>query len=312
MIIQPNELLNGLTKPHVAKNFGEFRDTLEYLQKSRPWTSNIIYRGHGKEEYKLSSTLERLVKDINDTEEKQTGNSNKFRKRKDAEDWLLQEFRRGIHHHHQVTLDDDDRLGWLSLMQHHGTPTRLLDWTLSPYVALYFAAQPGNKECAVYACSPAILDGLCGDIQTVADVDEATRMTLTPLMEKLVTSNSDIEARHEAINDLLRCGAARDLPIAAVIRPFRLNLRVVAQQGVFMVPLSDELPFEKCLLQSALKSRHEGPLLHKITIKEYNRNEILRELQRMNISQQTLFPGLDGYAKSLADHYELSAESFFL
>jgi hypothetical protein len=52
--------------------------------------------------------------------------------------------------------------------------------------------------------------------------------------------------------------------------------------------------------------------LHKITIQKHNRNDILRELQRMNITQQSLFPGLDGYARSLADQYELSNKGFYL
>ncbi|HEY2170736.1 MAG TPA: FRG domain-containing protein, partial [Candidatus Angelobacter sp.] len=70
-----------------------------------------------------------------------------------AEDWhidlkelpnlekqLILEFKRACHLSANLQLPNpDDTLGWLALMQHHGTPTRLLDLTYSPFVAAYFA-----------------------------------------------------------------------------------------------------------------------------------------------------------------------------
>jgi len=309
----PEPNLSNVAKPHKASNINEFSEVLEYIQKSPPWTRNVIYRGHDCAGYKLTSTLERLVEKLNKAGSERIGGiTHHPHTLKSAEDWLLSEFRRGVRHHYDVGLDDKDRLGWLALMQHHGAPTRLLDWTLSPYVALYFAVQPGRAECAVWAHSPSILDDWCMAIETAADVDEATRKKLFPMTRKLITSNSDIEERHDIINKLLHSGTANKYSLATFIRPFHLNLRVTAQQGVFAVPLSDEIPLERCLLQSVLMSKSGGALMHKITIKDYSRTQILRELKLMNITHETLFPGLDGFAKSLQDQLATSSEGFFL
>ena len=68
------------------------------------------------------------------------------------EEAVLLEFQRGAHRYHAVTPALDQIVEWLALMQHHGAPTRLLDWTRSPYVALYFAMQGQSEgEAAVWA-----------------------------------------------------------------------------------------------------------------------------------------------------------------
>jgi NAD(P)-dependent dehydrogenase (short-subunit alcohol dehydrogenase family) len=59
----------------------------------------------------------------------------------DREPSVIREFKRRYHHYalHIRQLSHD--LEWLSVMQHHGAPTRLLDWTYSLHVAAYFGAE---------------------------------------------------------------------------------------------------------------------------------------------------------------------------
>jgi FRG domain-containing protein len=83
------------------------------------------FRGQHRPEWSLVSSLDRMVS----------------RGRRDAEAFLIREFQRSAQHFLRSIPMKDDVLEWLALMQHHGTPTRLLDFTLSPYIGLYFALE---------------------------------------------------------------------------------------------------------------------------------------------------------------------------
>src|SRR5216117_2882510 len=65
--------------------------------------------------------------------------------------------RKAIHFLDDVPAQDDD-FEWLALMQDHGAPTRLLDFTWSPYVAAFFALHNTTEEGVIWACNPAELE----------------------------------------------------------------------------------------------------------------------------------------------------------
>src|SRR3989442_227114 len=76
----------------------------------------------------------------------------------DQEERILRIFKRKAIHFLQHVPDRDDDFQWLALMQDHGAPTRLLDFTWSPYVAAFFALQNTTHEGVIWACNPAEIE----------------------------------------------------------------------------------------------------------------------------------------------------------
>ena len=103
-----------------------------------------LFRGHQCSSWRLQSKLERAVID-------------RFQcPWSEVQSWekrLLREFKRHLHRYTDDLPDAEDMLRWWALMQHHGAPTRLLDFTYSFHVALFFALEEagGNQGAAIWA-----------------------------------------------------------------------------------------------------------------------------------------------------------------
>lgn len=287
-----------------VRHFETASAVLECLHSQPLVGPRWAFRGHANADWKLAPSIERLKREYS------------HGIRTDSEDYVRHAFKRRAHHYRRDLPGDQDELEWLALMRHHGAPTRLLDWTSSPYVAAFFAvADAREKETsAIWAIDiPAIKDEALtlliegGSLERPAD----TRFSFSD---------------HDVFN---RVFMQETKPaIVAPVQPFRSDERATAQQGLFLCPNSLDLGFEFGLKQ-VIKSRQDrmekswremlppdevepaksDPLfkpLYKLTIASLARVELLRGLHRMNISYATLFPGLDGFARSLNTNVTLS------
>jgi hypothetical protein len=168
---------------------------------------------------------------------------------------------------------------WMALMQHHGAPTRLLDFTWSPYVAAFFALEPSVADAAVWAIN-------APRIGTLAYGPEFERAQRPPSPEQV-----------------LRAIGVRGKDAVAIGEPYFKNRRVIAQSGTFVFPHDIERPIDQILAR-------KKNLIAKFVLRGAGlRKRALGELYRMNITHATLFPDLDGLARSLA--YELESHYAF-
>lgn len=198
--------------------------------------------------------------------------------------WPLREsralriFRRKAHNYlpdHEVLKDD---LRSLAMMQHHGAPTRLLDFTKSPYVAAFFALEDAVEEAAVYALNTPRL------------------WSATPRFDATLTRER-IDPR--VAGNFAQFFLENRHPVVWFGEPSEMDRRLVAQSGLFVIPGQLDLPLEQLLDGYATSE----PLLIKYVLPIEIRAEAMDALYRMNVTNASLFPDLEGLARASA--YEL-------
>ena len=163
--------------------------------------------------------------------------------------------------------------GVMSTMQHHGSPTRLLDWTRSPWVACYFAVATHWKQ-----------DGVVFAFDWVEARSRINKRWL-----------SESQAFHQTgdLDDPLLF--SENSPAWLLLyEPAHPSPRMTAQQGFFTVA-------------GRLRSDH-GELLQmvlgeldllRIMIPAALKHRVLEHLEAMNLTEQALFPGIDGVGRTV-------------
>ncbi|MBN1414854.1 MAG: FRG domain-containing protein [Bacteroidales bacterium] len=223
----------------------------------------MLFRGQSDSTWKLETSLYRLFKDIS----KIFTHANAKRRfvRNLHEKNIISQFQMHAHLYLNSLPESNDLLEWLSIMQHHGTPTRLMDVTTSPYIALHFALETGNADAAIYIIDHKLL-----------------------IKENIQYYGKDYQNK---IFENLRGEDAFLTPY----EPKYSNDRLKAQQGLFLVPSNIYETFD------TIFQKYEcfNTAIRKIIIPARLRLEGIRRLRKMNITSDTLFPGIDGFCKSL-------------
>jgi hypothetical protein len=195
---------------------------------------------------------------------------------------LLKHFRK---YAQRTSVHGDSVWSWLALAKHHGLPTRALDWTYSPWVALHFATaspalfeQDGCVWCVDFTKANELLPR---PVRRVLEEEEAQIFT-AEMLEKFARSLHEFDA----------VGGE----FVLFFEPPSLDERIVNQFALFSVPSSVHLDLERFF------SNHPA-ILRRVFFPASLKWEIRDKLDQANVTERVLFPGLDGLAAWLTRYY---------
>lgn len=249
---------------------------IDWYQNSTTTGEHWIFRGVRDSRWEFASSLERTLKSFAiDPHQHNIP---------ELEGGLVRRFIRQSHHYLTHLPAEENVLEWLSLMQHYGAPTRLLDWTHSMFAALFFAIEQTEKECAVWALDH---DWINKTAEALLPQDGRDALRVDRNIRKKETFEK-VFLRQPPV------------PLVFSVKPYMFNDRLVIQQGTFLCPGDVTKTFEDNLT-AVISQPSSQPRLIKLTIVDSAllRKDILKNLNRMNMNAATLYPGLAGFAQSL-------------
>jgi hypothetical protein len=235
----------------------------EHLKRHR---SRYVFRGAGDAKNGLSTSLSRLGEDCAELELP-----------------LLRTFRR---YAPIATASMEDSVWcWLALAQHHGLPTRLLDWTFSPYVALHFVTEDTSlfgRDGVVWAVD--YVAARCLLPKSLAELlaEEEAHIFNVEMLSRAASSLRDFDA------------IGQDFTV--FFEPPSLDDRIVNQHALLSVlPRADTSPDDWL-------SRH-ADLALRIVVPSSLKAEVRDKLDQANVTERVLYPGLDGLSRWLTRYY---------
>jgi hypothetical protein len=266
------------------KTIGQLADLLGYLRQVEEGSYNtLLFRGHGSYTYALTPSLFR---------EKELRKNEKN---------ILREM---ISLNPSEFASDRTVFEQLVRMQHHSLPTRLLDLTFNPLVALYFAC----KDCPDRDGELIILSAIrhtiryfdSDTVSCVAGLSNLTGEERNELREIGDQHQLNFSGAGKRLLQFIRMEkphflaeiVPNDLHSVWVVRPKLANRRIIAQQGAFLLfGLTTELR----------EDNQRDIAISRLRISGSAKEEILKELDRLNVNEVSLFPEIDhaaNYIKS--------------
>ena len=233
------------------------------LGRFRP---SFAFRGVGSADYSLQTSLSRLGGTADDLERHMLRNFRKYAQKE--------------------AVPHDSVWNWLAVAQHHGLPTRLLDWSYSPYVALHFATEhvdafdrDGVVWCVDYSATNAYLPKR---LRAVLE-DEGSDVFTTEMLATAAPALKDFDA------------LSKDVYVA-FLEPPSLDERIVNQFALFSLVSDAGARLEDWLAAHPQCWR-------RIVIPASLKWEVRDKLDQANITERVLYPGLDGLSRWLKRYY---------
>lgn len=288
-----------LMKEVWIKSISEYLNILEELAdvyRSYPlMKSGFVFRGMEDHSYKLLPSVYREV--IDDVDGININNS-KYLAFVDEKS-ILHEFLQDAAAY-VPQLDIHEYVRWIELAQHHGVPTRFLDWTENPLVALYFACE-SNSDCdaVIWILHKA------NYFHYASNQDENLKKNIYKSKDEAIRALlTTPESEKEKYSKLWK--------FPYIYKPYYFNNRMSAQASWFMVwgtqkealeDLTDDTCYMKYNSQKAnyniSTGRQSEQFLFRFFVYKEQKQEIIRQLDHMGIHAKSLFPGLDGIGKRI-------------
>ena len=218
---------------------------------------------------------------------------------------VITNFKRQAGQYIQNLPDPQNTLDWLAIIQHYGGPTRLLDFTYSFYVATFFAIQNADSNSAVWSLN----------INYLLKKDSEFKSQIG-----MISFQDSIKIYVERLNNFIGYTPSDQADESiCIVEPFIQEKRLSIQQGLFISPTNIEKSFQRNLASAInvknddfsdnnlslitpdqLESINGDDLfLIKFILSKDIKYEVVNQLKNMNISDATLFPGIDGFTRSL-------------
>ncbi len=231
----------------------------------------FVYRGQPDASFKLTTSLSRNCKD----------------KKKALEPCMLRNFTK------YAVLEEPsiENSVWRQMIfgQHHGLPTRLLDWSFSPLIALHFSVTESDMEDMEKRDS----------VVWRTDIHELHDLLPDKYKEisrKYDTTVFSVDMLSEACDSLDMYDHDMGASSMLMIEPPSVDVRIVNQYSFFSV-----IPNDMHDIEGFLDAHTEKTVRY--VIKKEIRWQIRDMLDHQNVSERIVYPGLDGLSKWLGRHY---------
>lgn len=252
-----------------ATSWAQLQDELfadSWVPEIGRYRSRFAFRGLSDCDYALEPTLMRLGGGYSELERH-----------------LLRNFRK---YAHQRVVERDSLWHWLSVAQHYGLPTRLMDWTYSPFAALHFATAHVDKmdrDGVIWAVSYPEIHKLLPEILLSRLDQEGANVFTVEMLLQLIGSLEELDSLSSE-------------PFTLYFEPPSMDDRIVNQFAFFSVMSDPTTALDQWL------QRHPH-IWRRILIPAELKWEIRDKLDQSNVTERVFFPGLEGLTAWLKRHY---------